>query len=180
MSPQSPSPIVTPHRHPSPPPLLIAIAPPSRHPLRCRRRRPSRLLRHRTTLRHLLIHRRPSTHRLVVTLGWLSSLHLLLRHCLNVPTGCHVASRCATLSFAPAGCCVMPPPLPLNAPSQCRLTTHRATLLFIPPGCRVTPRRNTASQHVGWMYVASHRATLTFDPAGCCVTPRHHDRHPSR
>ena len=168
-------------RRPSPPPLLIAIAPPSRHPLRCCRHRPSRLLRHRTTLRHLLTHRRPSTRRLVVTSGWLSSLHLSSRHCLNVPAGCHVASRCATLSFAPAGCRVIsPPPPPLNAPSQCRLATHRATLSFIPPGCRVTPRRDTASQHVGWLYVAPHRATLTFDPAGCCVTPRRHNRHPSR
>ncbi len=90
--------------HPSPPPLLIAIAPPSRCPLRCCRICPSRLLRHHTTLRHLLTHRRPSTCRLVVTLGWLSSLHLLSCHCLNVPAGCHVASQCATLSFAPAGC----------------------------------------------------------------------------
>jgi hypothetical protein len=167
-------------RRPSPTPLLIAIAPPSCRPLRCGHRRPSRLLRHRTTLRHLLTHRRPSTRRLVVTSGWLSSLHLSSRHCLNVPAGCHVASRCATLSFAPAGCCIMPPPPPLNVPSQCRLATHHATLLFIPPGCRVTPRRDTASQHVSWLYVASHRATLTFDPAGCCVTSRRHNRYPLR
>jgi hypothetical protein len=139
------------------------------------------LLRHRTTLRHLLTHRRPSSRQLVVTLGWLSSLHLSLRHCLNMPAGCNVASRCATLSFAPAGCrIILPPPPPLNALSQCRLATHRAALLFIPPGCRVTPRRDTASQHVGWLHVAFHRATLTFDPAGCCVTPCHHNHHPSR
>ncbi len=162
-----------------------------------RRRCPHRLrLRHRHRSRHhrrhhdctavlpamarLLMHRRPSTRRLVVTSGWLSSLHLSSRHCLNVPADCHVASRCATLSFAPAGCRVMPPPPPLNAPSQCRLATHRATLSFIPPGYRVTPRRNTASQHVGWLYIASHCATLTFDPAGCCVTSRRHNRHSSR
>ncbi len=163
------------------PPFLIAILPPSRRPLRCRRRRPSRLLRHRTTLHQLLTHRRLSTRRLVVTLGWLSSLHLSSRHCLNVPAGCHVASRCATLSFAPAGCrVILLPPPPLNVPSQCCLATHRATLLFILPGCCITPRRNTASQHIGWLYVASHCATLTFDPAGCCVTPCRHNRHPSR
>ncbi len=149
-------------RCPSPPPLLIAIVPPSRRPLRCRLRRPSQL-------------------RLIVTAGWLSSLHLSSRHCLNVPAGYHVASRCATLSFAPAGYPVtLPPPPPLNAPSQCRLASHCATLLFIPAGCRVTPRCDTASQRVGWLYVASHRANLTFDPSRCCVTPFCHHRHPSQ
>ncbi len=169
-------------RHqPSPPPLLIVIVPPSRCPFRCCRHHPSQLLSHCTTLRHLLTHRRPSTRQLVVTSGWLSSLHLLSRHCLNVPAGCHVASQCATLSFAPAGSCITsPPPPPLNALSQCRLASHRATLSFIPAGCCVTPRRDTASQRVGWLYVASHHATLTFDPAGCCVTPCCHHRHPSR
>ncbi len=149
-------------RRPSPPPLLIAIVPPSCHPLRCCLRCPSQL-------------------RLVVTLGRLLSLHLLSHNCLNVPAGCHVASRCATVSFAPAGCRVtlLPPP-PLNAPSQCRLASHCATLSFILAGCRITPRCNTTSQHVGWLYVASHHATLMFDPAGCCVTPCCHHHHRSQ
>ncbi len=100
---------------------------------------------------------------------------------LNVLAGCHVASRCATLLFAPAGCCVTsPPPPPLKAPTRCHLASHRATLLFIPAGCRVTPSRDTASQRVGWSYVSSHRATLKFGPASCCVTPCHHHRHPSQ
>ncbi len=147
---------------PSPQPLLIAIVPPSRHPLRCRLHRPSQL-------------------QLVVTLGWLSSLHLLSPHCLNMLAGCHVASQCATLLFAPAGCRVtLPPPPSLNAPSQCCLLSHCATLLFILAGCCIIPRCDTASQCVGWLYVACHRATLTFDPAGCCVTPSCPHRHPSR
>jgi hypothetical protein len=48
------------------------------------------------------------------------------------------------------------------------------TLPLIAP----TPHPNTASQHVGWLYIASHCATLTFDPAGCCVTPCRHHHHP--
>jgi hypothetical protein len=62
-------PIVTPavahcrHRHPSLPPLPIAITLPSRRPLRIRRRCPSQLCFHRD--------RCPSTCRLVVTLDWL-------------------------------------------------------------------------------------------------------------
>jgi hypothetical protein len=100
---------------------------------------------------------------------------------LNLPAGCHIASRCATLLFAPAGCCVTsPPPLPLNAPTHCHLASYRATLLFILAGCCVSPHPNSASQRVGWLYVASHRATLMFDPAGCCVTPCRHHCHPSR
>jgi hypothetical protein len=69
------SPIVTPaiahchHRHPSLPPLPIAIALPSRHPLRICRRCPSQLCCYRA--------RHPSTCRLVVTLDWLSLRHLL-------------------------------------------------------------------------------------------------------
>jgi hypothetical protein len=100
---------------------------------------------------------------------------------LNVPAGCHVASRCATLLFAPAGCCVTSsPPPPLNALTRCHLASHRATFLFIPAGCRVTPSRDTASQRVGWLYVASHCTTLMFDLAGCCITPCRHHRHPLR
>jgi hypothetical protein len=100
---------------------------------------------------------------------------------LNVPAGCHFTSRCATLSFAPAGCRItsLPPP-PLNAPTHCHLASHHATLSFIPAGCRVTLRCNTASQCVGWLYVSSRCDTLTIDPVGCCVTPGHHHCHPSR
>ncbi len=100
---------------------------------------------------------------------------------LNVMAGCHVASQCATLLFAPAGCCVAsPPPPPLNTPTRCHLASHHATLLFIPAGCHVTPCCGTASQRqrVGWLYIASHRAILMFDPAGCCVTPCRHHHHP--
>jgi hypothetical protein len=68
------SPIVTPavahrrHRRPSPPPSPIAIALPSRRPLRIRRRRPSQLCCYPA--------RRPSTCQLVVMLDWLSLRHL--------------------------------------------------------------------------------------------------------
>jgi hypothetical protein len=68
------SPIVTPaiahHRHrcSSPPPSPIAIALPSRHPLRICCRRPSQLCCYPA--------RCPSTCRLVVTLDWLSLCHL--------------------------------------------------------------------------------------------------------
>ncbi len=47
-------------RRPLLPPLLIAIEPPSRHPLHCCSRRPLQLHCHCATLRHLLMHRCPS------------------------------------------------------------------------------------------------------------------------
>ncbi len=125
-------------RPPLPPPLLITIALPSCRPLRCRRHCP--LLHHRTSLRHLLTHHHPSTHWLAVASDWLSSLHLSSRHCLNVPSGCHVASRCATLLFAPAGCRVtLPPPChPLIYPGwllRHPLLRHRLSMRWLVIRC---------------------------------------------
>jgi hypothetical protein len=163
-----------------PPPLLNAIAPPSRHPLRCHHHCPPRLRCHCSTLRHLLTHRRPSTCRLVVTWGWLLSLHLSLPHCLSISWLVVTSPLNAPPSRLPQ--MVVASPLvatpPLNALTHCHLTSHCTTVLFILAGCCITPHRDTASQCVGWLYIASHCATLTFDPAGCCVTPCCHHRHP--
>ncbi len=120
-------------RRPSPPLSPITIMPPSRCPWRCCRCHPLQLRCYRATLRHLLTHCPPSTCRLVVTLGWLSSHHLSSCHRLSRRR--FVASRCTTLLFAPAGCCVTsPPPPPLHVPACCHLASHHATLLFSPPG----------------------------------------------
>jgi hypothetical protein len=136
-------------RRPSPPLSPITIMPPSRCPWRCCRCSPLRLRCYRATLRHLLTHCPLSTCRLVVTSGWLSSRHLSSRHRLSRRRlVVYITSRCTTLLFAPAGCCItLPPPPPLNVPACCHLASHHATLLFAPPGCPVTPRCTTTSQH---------------------------------
>ncbi len=137
------------HRRPLPPLSPITIMPPSRCPWRCCRCSPLRLRCYRATLRHLLTHCPPSTCRLVVTSGWLSSRHLSSHHRLSWHRlVVHVTSQCTTLLFALAGCCITsPPPPPLNVPACCHLASHHATLLFAPPGCPVTPRCATTSQH---------------------------------
>ncbi len=137
------------HHRPSPPLSPITIMPPSSCPWRCCCCSPLRLRCYRATLRHLLTHCPPSTFRLVVTSGWLSSCHLSSRHRLSRrQLVVHVTSRCTTLLFALAGCCVTsPPPPPLNVPACCHLASHHATLLFAPPGYPITPCRATTSQH---------------------------------
>jgi hypothetical protein len=136
-------------RCPSPPLSPITIMPLSRCPWRCCRCHPLQLHCYRATLRHLLMHCPPSTCRLVVTLGWLSSHHLsschrLSRRLLVV----HVAFQYTTLLFAPAGCCITsPPPRPLHVPACCHLASHHATLLFALPDFPVTPCCATTSQH---------------------------------
>ncbi len=125
---------------------------PSRCPWRCCRCSPLQLRCHCATLRHFLTHCPPSTCRLVVTSSWLSLRHLSSRHRLSRRRlVVHVTSRCKTLLFAPAGCCVTsPPPPPLNVPACCHLASHHPTLLFVPPGCPITPRRATTSIKFGF------------------------------
>jgi hypothetical protein len=137
---------------PSPPLLPITIMPPSCCPWRCCRCSPLQLRCYCATLRHILKHCPPSTCRLVVTSGWLSSRHLSSRHRLSGRRlVVHVTSQCTTLLFAPAGCCVTSPPLPpLNVPACCHLASHHATLLFALPGCPVTPCRATTSIKFGF------------------------------
>jgi hypothetical protein len=137
------------HRCPSPPLSPITIMPPSRCPWCCCRCSPLQLRCYRATLRHLLTHCPPSTCRLVVMSGWLSSRHLSSHHRLSRRRlVVHNTSQCTFLLFAPAGCSVtLPPPPPLNVPACCHLASHHATLLFAPPGCLVTPRCATTSQH---------------------------------
>ncbi len=137
------------HRRPSPPLLPITIMPPSRCPWRCCHCSPLQLRCYRATLRHLLTHCPPSTCQQVITLGWLSLRHLSSHHRLSrLRLVVHVTSRCTTLLFAPAGCCITsPPPPPLNVPACCHLAFHHTTLLFAPLGCPVAPRSTTTSQH---------------------------------
>jgi hypothetical protein len=71
------------HHRPSPPLSPITIMLLSRCPWRCCRCSPLQLRCYRATLRHLLMHCPPSTCRLVVTLGWLSSRHLSSHHHLS-------------------------------------------------------------------------------------------------
>ncbi len=136
-------------RRPSLPLSPITIMPPSRCPWRCCRCHPLQLRCYPATLRHLLTHCSPSTCQVVITLGWLSLHHLLSCHRLSRRRlVVHVASRCTTLLFAPAGCWVTsPPPPPLHVPACCHLASHHATLLFALPGFPVTPCRATTSQH---------------------------------
>ncbi len=140
---------------------------PSRCPWRCCRCHPLQLHCYRATLRHLLTHCPPSTCWLVVMLGWLSSHHLLSCHRLSRRRlVVHVASRCTTLLFAPAGYCVTsPPPPPLHVPACCHLASHHATLLFSPPGFPVTLRCATTSQH------ELSTSNLTIPPPHCCHCP---------
>ncbi len=124
---------------PSSPPLLIAIARPSRRPLRCCHLRPPRLRCHRATLHHLLPHRHPSMCRLVVTWGWLSSLHLSLRHCLS---SCRLV---VTLPLdAPPSCL---PQLVVASPHRRHCFSTRQLVvtspLIAPPSC------------LSWLVVAS-------------------------
>jgi hypothetical protein len=137
------------HCRPSPPLSPITIMLPSHYPWHCCRCSLLQFRCYHATLHHLLKHCPPSTCRLVVTSGWLSSGHLSSHHRLSRRwLLVHVTSQCTTLLFAPAGCCVVsPPPPPLNVPACCHLASHHATLLFAPPDCPITPCCATTSQH---------------------------------